>query len=488
MAISTQPSETPEEREKRQDAELEAVEYATGIKQVPGFENPKPSEPTSQPGDSQTLQIKTVTASPDDGNKPENVIDSDITNRFASQGLGSFIKLDLGAVQQIDRIDFEWYEKPPRSYNVDVIFEGGMVGGSTGPKTFNHMTSDAAKTSLVVPSIPASSVTVKLVNTSNPKKWLSIISIKLFGKELNQGPLSPIVTPEPDPTKPPIVTPTPTTAGTTKSGIKLMATPKAGGFYWELDLTKDPNQDSHFDTEGDKCTAGTDGSNVKFYNMKGHKVSYASGNPPGITNRLGIYFDGGKGQKQTHTWKNQTGFLWKQGDPKNYIVISTIRPHNSLASNIHHEGSIKNRGGIHSSLNSAAASTIELTHEMKGSSPRYAREYNHPSYDYKPVTEAGPNAKDLGMVADTWFMRQLISRVLDDGTGVSYEYWINNKPFNADGSVNNDNWQLYSKVTDKDGFNSGQYSIAAKWSAFVTTARTDGFKDIDIGPHAFIEI
>jgi hypothetical protein len=266
-----------------------------------------------------------------------------------------------------------------------------------------------------------------------------------------------------------------------------MATPMAGGFYWELDLSKDPSSDPHFDTEGDKCVAGTD-ANVKFYNMKGHKVTYRSGGADGTTNRLNIYFDGAKGSKQTHTWKNQTGFLWKQGDPKNYVVISTIRPHNSLASNIHHEGSIKNRGGIHSSLNSAAASTIELTHEMKGSSPRYAREYNHPSYDYKPVNEAGPNAKDLGMVADTWFMRQLVSKELDDGTGVSYEYWINNKPFNADGSVNNDNWQLYSKVVDKDGFNSGQYSIAAKWSAFVTTARTDGFKDIDIGPHAFIEI
>lgn len=272
----------------------------------------------------------------------------------------------------------------------------------------------------------------------------------------------------------------------TKSGIKLLATPKAGGFNWELDITKDPNLDPNFDCEGDKCTAKSEG-NLKYWNMPGHKVTYASGQPDGITNRLSIYFTGGKGHKQTHTWKNQTGFLWKSGDPKSFIVISTIRPHNSLASNIHHEASIKCRGGVHSGKGDPRASTIEMTHESGTAAPRYAREYNHPRYDYHAVDQAGPNAMQLNMVADKWFMRQLVSKIQTDGN-VSYEYYININPFNNDGTVNNDNWQLYSKTIDKDGFDTGRYKVAAKWSAFLTTARTDGYKDIDISHHAFIEI
>jgi hypothetical protein len=309
-----------------------------------------------------------------------------------------------------------------------------------------------------IPDVMANAVRLTLNKTSNTNAWFSINEITVYGS--GGTPIPPPITCAAgevwDTTLlkcVPIVTPPPAT-NTTKSGIKLMATPKSGGFNWELDLTKDPNLDAHFSTEGDKCTPGTDQNGVKFYNMYGHKVTYASGMPDGITNRLSIYFDGGKGSTQTATWKTQKGFLWKAGDPVNYVVISTIRPRNSLASTIHHEGSIKNRGGLHSGSSDPRASTVEITHEMKGSSPRWAREYNHPNYDYKPTDVVGPTAKDLGMVQDVWFSRQLISRELADRTGVSYEYWINNTPFKSDGTFNNDTWQLYSKTVDKDGFNS----------------------------------
>jgi hypothetical protein len=128
MAISTQPNETPEDREKRQDAELEAVEYATGIEQPSEDVTPTPTGTTPPPVAETPLTVKTVTGSTADGtNLPANAIDNDPNTRFSSLGIGAFLKLDLGAVQEIHHIDFEWYTKPPRSYNVDCVFYGGNV-------------------------------------------------------------------------------------------------------------------------------------------------------------------------------------------------------------------------------------------------------------------------------------------------------------------------------------------------------------------------
>jgi len=422
---------------------------------------------------SQALAIAQVTASGNDGNLPDNTIDNNFSTRWSCLGKGSWIMYDLGSKQNITEIDIAWYSGDKRASNYVIAFSNDA---STWLQAARG-TSSGKTTALEKYPVSGEARYVRItVNGNTVNDWASITEARIIGS-------SPTTTTPPTPTPP---------SGSssnllTKSGIKLMYAPKAGGFNWELDLTKDPNMDAHFSTEGDKCTAKSD-ANVKCYNMPGHTVTYASGAPSGITCRLSMYFDGGKGSAQTHTWENQTGFLWKDGDPKNFIVISTIRPHNSLSSTIHHEASIKCRGGLHTGSGDARASTVEMTHESGTGAPRWAREYNHPRYDYKAVDSAGTNARSCNMVADKWFMRQLISRELADGTGVSYEYYINVNPFNADGTVNNNTWELYSRTIDRDGVNTGQYTKAAKWSGFVTTARTDGYKDIDIGPHAFIEI
>lgn len=419
------------------------------------------------------LAVASVTASGNDGNVPNNTIDNNFSTRWSCFGKGSWIRYDLGSIQNIAEIDIAWYNGDKRQSNYVIAFSNDA---STWLQA-SRGTSSGKTTSFEKYPVTGDARYVRItVNGNTVNDWASMTEVRIIGSS------SPPTTTE----APPTTTTTPT-SNLTKSGIKLMYAPKTGGFYWELDLTKDPNMDAHFSTQGDKCTAKSD-ANVKYYNMPGHTVTYASGAPSGVTCRLCMYFDGGKGSTQTHTWKDQTGFLWKDGDPKNFIVISTVRPHNSLSSSIHHEASIKCRGGTHTGSGDPRASTVEMTHESGTASPRWAREYNHPRYDYRAVDAVGTNARACNMVADKWFMRQLISKELADGTGVLYEYYINVNPFNADGTVNNNTWELYSRTIDRDGVNTGQYTKAAKWSGFVTTARTDGYKDIDIGPHALIEI
>jgi hypothetical protein len=95
MAISTQPSETPEEREARQDAELEAVEYATGIKQVPGFENPKPTTDVPPPPD------------PNPTPKPTGIGPDGVVQLFPDAGSTFYLDLSLDDPRKDPKFDFD---------------------------------------------------------------------------------------------------------------------------------------------------------------------------------------------------------------------------------------------------------------------------------------------------------------------------------------------------------------------------------------------
>jgi hypothetical protein len=193
------PTETPDQRELDQEARIKRLEDSEYGKPEP---TPVPPTPTTDV----QLKIVTATGSTADGtNVPGNAVDNDTSTRFSSLGIGSFLKLDFGVVQEVDKIDFEWYNTPPRTYTVDVILEGAA--------TLNHTSTDTGKSSLVVPSIDTQTITIKLVDTSNVKKWLSIVDVKVSGKQLNQPPVTPVPVP-PVPTPEPVPIP-PVTTGTT---------------------------------------------------------------------------------------------------------------------------------------------------------------------------------------------------------------------------------------------------------------------------------
>jgi hypothetical protein len=224
------PTETPDQRELDQEArikKLEESEFGT---------SPTPTPTPKPPTDTTTLKIVTATGSTPDGtNLPANAIDNDPNTRFSSLGIGAFLKLDFGVVQEVDKIDIDWYNNPPRTYSVEVVLEGAT---ST---TISHTSDDTAKSSLPVPSFAAQTITIKLVDTSNPKKWLSIIDLKVSGKQLNQPPITPTPTPVPPPPQPTPEPPTTTTAALDWFGVqKIYADLPAPYRQWHHTDVNDP--------------------------------------------------------------------------------------------------------------------------------------------------------------------------------------------------------------------------------------------------------
>jgi hypothetical protein len=263
-------------------------------------------------------------------------------------------------------------------------------------------------------------------------------------------------------------------------GVQMLFPTKVGGPTFRLAPTDNPNSKPDFDLDGSTAGALQTQNGVKFWNFAGKTVSYASGAPSGITCRISIYNVGAKGNTQTATWKTspKAATLWN-GPGWGYTdfeLTNYIRPHNTLASTIHHEGSNKIRGGNHTGSSDPRASCIELTHET-GSATRAARELNHPNYDYFPIT-AGPGRTGASLIQDKWFGRKVVSVVNPDGVSTTNTFYIDVNPFDSTGKPNN-NWQVYSTYVDVTGHNTGQYTVAPTWAPWITTARTDGWKDED---------
>src|SRR5436305_13229446 len=55
------------------------------------------------------LPATSVVASANDGNLPQNTLDNTLATRWSAQGDGQWIRYDLGAIVDIDRVAVAWY-------------------------------------------------------------------------------------------------------------------------------------------------------------------------------------------------------------------------------------------------------------------------------------------------------------------------------------------------------------------------------------------
>jgi len=62
----------------------------------------------------------TVTASGNDGNLPQNVLDNNLATRWSSNGKGQFITANLGSTQTICSVDIAWYNGNARVYHFTI--------------------------------------------------------------------------------------------------------------------------------------------------------------------------------------------------------------------------------------------------------------------------------------------------------------------------------------------------------------------------------
>lgn len=77
------------------------------------------------------LSCETVTASPDDGNGPENTLDNDLDTRWSSQGDGAYIEYCLGEVVSLAGIDIAFLKGDERTTSFDVLVSTDGVNYTT---------------------------------------------------------------------------------------------------------------------------------------------------------------------------------------------------------------------------------------------------------------------------------------------------------------------------------------------------------------------
>ncbi|WP_217167001.1 polysaccharide lyase family 7 protein [Streptomyces sp. AC512_CC834] len=132
--------------------------------------------------DTSPLEVKSVTASADDGNVPANTLDNDLSTRWSAEGDGSWIRYDLGSEQTVGSVSVAWHQGDSRKSTFDVqLSDDGSswttvlnrkAGSGTTLDQQNHDFADA------------SARYVRIVghgNTSND--WNSITETDIYGAD-----------------------------------------------------------------------------------------------------------------------------------------------------------------------------------------------------------------------------------------------------------------------------------------------------------------
>lgn len=252
-------------------------------------------------------------------------------------------------------------------------------------------------------------------------------------------------------------------------GIAMLFPSNTAGSSWNLG-TRNPNTDpTYFDLNGDKATQGSD-NGISYWTTTGHKVSYASGAPDGVTVRLNIKAGGGS---QKYSWTHgalTNGYLGSPRDLKNLEATVYVRVSNPKGT--HTSMTWKVRGGKHSSSNGDLASCVEMDVPFGGGAPRAARELHHPNYDYVKLAPKFPYQLQAGK----WVGVKIVSYLVPGGA--KNQLYLDTNPFDTSGKPRND-FKLYTEWMDKNGQSTGRYKQAATWAGWVTTFRVDGWNRVD---------
>jgi F5/8 type C domain len=131
------------------------------------------------------LSINGVTASGNDGNVPSNVLDNNLNTRWSNLGIGSWIRADLGSIQNICSVDIAWYLGNQRTSNF-------VIATSTDGTTFTNVFSGTSSGTTLnsekytIPSTNARYVRVT-VNGNSQNNWASITELDIFGSSSSSG-------------------------------------------------------------------------------------------------------------------------------------------------------------------------------------------------------------------------------------------------------------------------------------------------------------
>jgi len=424
-------------------------------------------------------------ASYDTKTSVSNLFDGLIETRFSVKspgaGIPTFIMLiDLGAEQSVSEIMLSTYKggdlEEPRKYFLDVQLSNDRnVFNYNVPIETSGTTNEMETYSVGVEPVKCQYIRIMgKGNTSND--WNSYTGLKIRGQQLVDIQVKP--PPKPD------------------SGGEL-DNDKIKKFYktdttmpsWYMSET-DPNQDPELDLDGDK---GRDSKWVpkphptlgKIFSAKSREGGLASGGTQ-LTMRIHVTPLGSKGiqdsdknEKGYHDMIKKRGYIISPQDFKNFeqTMILRLRGITKEKGRISH----KQHGGIHTGNDDPRASCLGMIIQFKEDDDRLAElELFHPEYQFYKVKKqiAGINMKSL---ENQWLGTKCISLV--KGDDVEETLLVNLNPFAPDGSINNNNWQIYSQFTFSKGVKSTDgeaITITPTWGGMVTTWRINEVKEVDV--------
>ena len=121
--------------------------------------NPVQNNPNPNPNPNPScadipLTRSSVTASGSDGNLPSNVVDNSLSTRWSNQGIGSWIRVDLGSTKTICSVEIAWYRGNIRQSDFVIavssdgnsftnVFSGRSSGTTLNPENYNFADVDA---------------------------------------------------------------------------------------------------------------------------------------------------------------------------------------------------------------------------------------------------------------------------------------------------------------------------------------------------------
>lgn len=146
------------------------------------------------------------------GNTPQNVIDGSLSTRWSSNGVGQWLKLDVGSISSINEVDIAWYNGNTRTSNFvidvspdDVTYTNLFTGKSSG--------TTLSLEKYIHPGVLSGRYVKITVNGNSANAWASITEVAVFGIA---GP-----TPTPTPVPVPVPVPVPGTETLTVSDQTL---------------------------------------------------------------------------------------------------------------------------------------------------------------------------------------------------------------------------------------------------------------------------
>jgi hypothetical protein len=125
------------------------------------------------------LAIGGVTASGNDGNVPQNVLDNNLGTRWSSLGIGQFITADLGSIQNVCSVHIAWYKGNARQYHLVIATSSD---GTTFTNAFSGVSSGTTLNSenYTFPSTNERYVRI-IVNGNSVNNWASLTELDILG-------------------------------------------------------------------------------------------------------------------------------------------------------------------------------------------------------------------------------------------------------------------------------------------------------------------